>query len=170
MTILLLVLGGLWLVSRGGIGLPGSAPQAGQPMQYLPWAATPPSSAGSSGTNQTSPIAALLGTFTRAFAAPAPYVPLSGAGGATTLPGLPSAPSGAASNTLLPAAPAAVPGYVPIEADLPNLGDPRYWWLTGAIDVAIMSDDVGAAMSNAATQGDLTPIYVEASMGMSVTP
>jgi hypothetical protein len=161
---LLLIGGGLWLASK--LKNSSGAPLLGiAPAPYVPWSESPPSVAGSSGMGQTSPLAAFLGTFTRNFGTPAPYVPLSGPGGTTTSPGASGAPSGQSTNTLLPAAPGTVPDYTAFRADMASLANPQYWWMGVPVDTAIMSEDVSVAMSQTAGM-DLSPTFLEASMGM----
>lgn len=161
---LLLVGGGLFLASRFAKGANGAPILGGAPRPYVAWSESPPSVAGSSGTGQTSPLSAFLGAFTRNFSAPAPYVPLSGPGGASALPAASGAPSGQSSNSLLPAAPGTVPDAA-IRADLSSLADPRYWWMNVPVDTAIMSEDVSRAMQLTGNM-DLSPAMLEASMGM----
>lgn len=163
MMLVLLAVGGLWMASRL---------QSGQTIMPLftpktegMWAPTPPSTAGSVGTGQTSPLSAILGRLTANFGQPVPYVPLSGPGGATTSPAASGAPAGSAANTLLAAAPGTVPTTSPIRSDVSSLANPQFWWMQGPVDVAIMSDSVGGAMAGASSL-DLSPIMLEASMGM----
>lgn len=167
-TLILLSLGGLFVASRArqnGGSLPLFTPKT----DYKPWSESPPSSAGSAGTGQTNPLSALLGRFTAAFGAPAPYVPLSGPGGATTSPAASGAPSGQAPNALLAAAPGTEPTYSPVRGDLASMSDPRYYWMGPAVDVAIMSDDVNKAMADAGEM-DLSASMLEASLGVTWRP
>lgn len=163
--IILLVLGGLVLWARsqqssGGVSMP-----LFEPKPYTSWSEPPPSTAGSKGTGQTNPLTAVLFSLTQNFGAPAPYVPLSGPGGATTSPAASGAPSGQAQSTLVAAPPGTEPDYTAISGDLASLGNPQYWWMNGPVDVAIMNDGVSDALSGAADQ-DLTPTMLEASMGL----
>lgn len=164
MMIVLLVIGGLFVASRlktnGGSNVPLFTPKT----PYVPWSAPSPSNAGSEGSGETSPIMAVMLKLRQGFSAPAPYVPLSGPGGATVLPAASGAPSGTAQNTLQASAPGTVPVY-PMREDLANAADPAYWWLMPSIDVAIMSEDVNGAMLKAGSELDLSPAMVEASIG-----
>lgn len=160
-----IVVGVGWLLSRqnnNGVGLVAD----NKPTEdNRPFFASTPSTAGSRGTGQTNPLAALFGSLATAFGG-APPLPLSGPGGATISPGASPSPSGVSSNSLLPGAPATQVLPSPIQSDVASLSDPRFWWMQPAVDVAIMRDDVSEAMSSAGAQGDLSPTIVEASIGM----
>jgi hypothetical protein len=166
----LLILGGVLLVSKlkqNGGTVP-TLSQLFKPADYQPWSAPKPSVAGSSGSSstETSPLTALMMRFQGGLSGlrqPAPYIPLSGPGGATVLPGAPSSPAGAAQNTLQPTAPGTLATYS-IREDVTSASDPRYWWMMPTIDIAIMSDDLNGALA-AAGDVDLSQAMIEASIG-----
>jgi hypothetical protein len=161
-----LVVGAAWLFNRQNTGGVGIVANNNPVTDNRPFFASTPSTAGSRGSGQTNPLAAIFGSLAGAFGNPG-YVPLSGPGGATTSPGASPSPSGVASNSLLPAAPGTPGTPTPIIGDVASLSDPRYWWMQPAVDVAIMSEDVSSAMALAGQSGsDLSPSIVEASIGM----
>lgn len=161
MWILLLLIGGAYVVSRQRAGEP-LMPSQLTPQDNRPFFASSPSTAGSRGTGQTSGLGAWFDQF---FAAPGPYVPLSGPGGATTSPAASGAPAGRADSLLTPSAPMTTPQPSPIVGDVASLSDPNYWWMQPAVDVAIMRDDVTGAMLEAGDM-DLSAVVLEASTGM----
>jgi hypothetical protein len=167
MMIVLAAVGGLFLWSRfknGGTNVPLS--NLLKPQEYKPWSAPRPSATGSEGTGETSPLTAILLRFKgglSSLAQPAPYVPLSGAGGATVAPGASGAPAGTPQNTLQAAAPGTLAEYS-VRNDIVSAADPRYWWMMPTVDVAIMSDDVNGALA-AAGDVDLSQAMIEASIG-----
>lgn len=162
MWILLLLIGGAYVVNRQREGKSIIPDIAAMPTDNRPFFSSSPSTAGSRGTGQTSALGAW---FDGLFAAPGPYVPLSGPGGATTDPAASGAPSGRSTSLLTPAAPGTTPDPSPIVADVASMSDPAYWWMQQAVDVAIMRDDVSGAMLAAGDQ-DLSASMMEASTGM----
>ena len=159
-------MGGAWLWSKQRTGELGLVTNNAPRLDARPFFSSSPSTAGSRGSGETNPLAALFGALAETFGGPG-YVPLSGPGGATVDPGGSPSPSGVAANTLLPAAPGTQSFNSPIQSDVANLADPQYWWMGPAVDVAIMRDDVSSAMALAAQQGDISPDMVEAATGMA---
>ena len=162
MTLLLILLGVL-VINRAMVR-PTTAPiQAANAEGRLPWQLdSHVSVAGSDGTGQTSPLAALLGSFSAAFG-PSPYVPLSGPGGATVSPGLSPAPSGQATSPLVPTAPGAVVDMA--TGAIAVASDPVYWFLAQPLDTVLMNEDVSEAMVDA-KEFD-TAAFLDASLGSS---
>lgn len=163
--VFLLLIGVGFLLNRQNNGGVGIVAENKPTEDNRPFFASTPSTAGSRGTGETNPLAALFQNLAVAIGGPS-YVPLAGPGGATASPGASPSPSGVSPNTLLPGAPMTPGAPTPIQGDVSSLADPRFWWMQPAVDVAIMRDDVAEAMSLAGDQGDLSPTIVEASIGM----
>jgi hypothetical protein len=85
-------------------------------------------------TGNTSPLAAFFGRLQTVLPAMPPPAS-SGAGGATTDPGLSPSPSGEAQSMLTASAPATVPTELQAQPGL--LADPSYWYMAVPIEVII---------------------------------
>jgi hypothetical protein len=135
-----IIIGGLilWSRSRRPAGMPAMntgvvGPSAGNPFVGSP------SDAASAGGGVTNPLDAFT-SFASSIFAPAPYVPLSGPGGATTSPAGSPSPAGTPRSPISPDAPGTWGAEV---AALPtSLGDPAYGQISGTLGV-MMDTDIG---------------------------